>query len=451
MGSFSGFELAVFYNALSQQYMARIGGKCSYRVEVGRDAFGNMQRISNALARIPEELKETQQKLENVQRQLTIAKEEVERPFVKEAELQEKLERLAELNILLNMDEKSPAEAVGLDEEDRKAEDIQDIPERDMEENAEENIEEETSGNSRENNPGISSVVEETGEGRTEEPEELEDLWEDEEGYACETGNGYFSIQETEGGYDYTFYGEDYRVLDGGVYENPSVPIWEAAEDILTGEGLPAEKMVTVDYNWLMEKAEEAGQAQIRKLPLISGHTEPEGALNGLNRAEIEEMALCYAQAQIEEAGLDGDVELLGARVYGSRTREGLYREGSDIDVVVSYAGDIREDAFFNLLHGEDFCMAGIPIDMNPISLEKTGTLEEYLENAEKYLDSREAQLKSGRAEPEASGSMEAGQTLENGERKSVLAVLKERQSAIERRRNRADNPKEYKKRGQEL
>ncbi len=447
VGSFSGFTLAVFYNALSQQYMARIGGKCSYRVEVGRDALGNMQRISNALARIPEELKETKQKLENVQRQLAIAKEEVEKPFVKEAELQEKLERLAELNVLLNMDEKSPAEAVGLDDEDREADDIQDIPERDMEED----IEKKTAGNSRENNPGISPVVEETGEGRTEEPEELEDPWEDEEGYACETGNGYFSIQETEGGYDYTFYGEDYRVLDGGVYENLSVPIWEAAEDILTDEGLSSEKMVTVDYGWLMEKAEEAGQAQIQKLPLISGHTEPEGALNGLSRAEVEEMALCYAQAQIEEAGLDGDVELLGARVYGSRTREGLYREGSDIDVVISYTGDIREDAFFNLLHEEDFGMAGLPVDMNPISLEKTGTLEEYLENTEKYLDSEEARLKSARAGREAPGSMETGQAPESRERRSVLAALKERQSAIEKRENRAENLKEYKKRGQEL
>ncbi len=419
VGSFSGFELAVFYNALSQQYMARIGGKCSYRVEVGRDALGNMQRISNALARIPEELKETQQKLENVQRQLAIAKEEVEKPFVKEAELQEKLERLAELNVLLNMDEKSPA-AVGLDDEDREADDVRDIPERDMEED----IEEKTAGNSRENNPGISPVVEETGEGRTEEPEELEDPWEDEEGYACETGKGYFSIQETEGGYDYTFYGEDYRVLDGGIYENPAVTVREATEDILADEGLSAEKMMTVDYGWLMEKAEEAGHAEIQMLPLISGHTEPEGALNGLSRAEVEETALCYAQAQIEEAGLDGDVELLGARVYGSRTREGLYREESDIDVVISYRGDIREDAFFNLLHGEDFGMAGISVDMNPISLEKTGTLEEYLERAEKYLDSKEAQLKSATAVAEVPGSMETGQAPESRERPTIKSQV---------------------------
>ncbi len=427
VGSFSGFGLAVFYNALSQQYMARIGGKCSYRVEVGRDALGNMQRISNALAKIPEELKETRQKLENVQRQLAIAKEEVERPFVKEAELQEKLERLAELNVLLNMDEKSPAEAVGLDDEDRETEDMQDIPEREMEEN----IIEETAGNSRK--------------------KELEDPWEEEEGYACETENGYFAIQETEGGYDYTFYGEDYRVLDGGIYENPAVPIWEAAEEILTGEGLSAEGMMTVDYGWLMEKAEEAGQTEIQKLPLISGNTEPEKALNGLSRAEVEEMALCYAQAQIEHAGFEEEVKLLGARVYGSRTRDGLYREGSDIDVVISYAGDIREDDFFNLLHGEDFGMAGLLIDMNPISLEKTGTLEEYLENAEKYLDGKEVQLKSARSAPEDPDRMETGQTSENRERKSVLAALKERQSAIEKRENRAENLKEYKKRGQEL
>lgn len=46
---------------------------------------------------------------------------------------------------------------------------------------------------------------------------------------------------------------------------------------------------------------------------------------------------------------------------------------------------------------------------------------------------------------------METGQTSENRERKSVLAALKERQSAIEKRENRAENLKEYKKRGQEL
>lgn len=88
--------------------------------------------------------------------------------------------------------------------------------------------------------------------------------------------------------------------------------------------------------------------------------------------------------------GLSEEVELLGARVYGSRSREGMYQEGSDIDVVVSYSGNLKEDVFFNALHEGDFKMAGIPVDINPISTEKTGTLEEYLEKAEKYLDEKQ-------------------------------------------------------------
>ncbi len=441
VGSVHGFTLTAFFNTLSQQYMVSIGGKCSYRIEISRDALGNMQRISNALAKIPEELEKTRQELENVQRQLAIAKEEVAKPFAKEAELQEKLERLAELNVLLNMDEKSPAEAVGLDEEDRED---GNIPDQD----AEENLEEEAAGDSSEKEPVLPVALEMNGEGQAEEPEEP---WEDEEGYACETENGYFAIQETEGGYDYTFYGKDYRVLDGGVYDNPDVPIWEAAEDILMGEGMQSEEMKTVDYGWLMEETERAGQAEIQKHALISDNTEPEKALNGLSRAEVEEMTLCYVQAQIEDAGLEGEVKLLGARVYGSRTREGLYREDSDIDVVVSYAGDIREDAFFNLLHEGDFSMAGLAVDMNPVSLEKTGTLGEYLENAEKYLDDKETQLKVSRTGLEIAGSMETGETAESGERRSVLAALKEKQEGLKGRKNMEDNLKEYKRRGQEL
>ena len=187
----------------------------------------------------------------------------------------------------------------------------------------------------------------------------------------------------------------------------------------------------------------------------VSGNTGQEAALNGQSRAEIEETVLCYAQAQIEDAGLEGEVELLAARVYGSRTREGLYRENSDIDVVVSYIGDIREDSFFDILNEGGLKIAGLPVDMNPISIEKTGTLGQYLENAEKYLDSREAQLKNARTAPEPAGSRETGQgsrpAVESGERKSVLAALKEKQGGLERQENMADQSKGHKRKGQEL
>lgn len=128
------------------------------------------------------------------------------------------------------------------------------------------------------------------------------------------------------------------------------------------------------------------------ELPLTSGVTEPEKAFGGMSRAEIEETVLCYAQAQLEDMGLAEEVKLNAARVYGSRTRAGLYNNGSDVDVVLSYIGNIREDDFFSALHKAGMAIAGLPLDINPVSTEKTGTLQEYLEQAEKYLDDKELQ-----------------------------------------------------------
>lgn len=128
------------------------------------------------------------------------------------------------------------------------------------------------------------------------------------------------------------------------------------------------------------------------ELPLTSGVTEPEKAFGGMSRAEIEETVLCYAQAQLEDMGLAEEVKLNAARVYGSRTRAGLYNNGSDVDVALSYSGNIREDDFFSALHKAGMAIAGLPLDINPVSTEKTGTLQKYLEQAEKYLDDKELQ-----------------------------------------------------------
>lgn len=171
---------------------------------------------------------------------------------------------------------------------------------------------------------------------------------------AYKTRKGYFSIQTVSNGYDYTIYGKDFREIDGGVYDDPDITISEAIEAILSDGGIQVAACKVMDYEELQEKVEAAAQETLQKaqveekekLPLISDRTDPEPALNGQSRAEIEETVLCYAQAQIDEMGLTGEVELLGARVYGSRSREGLYHEGSDIDVVVSYSGSLGRMLF---------------------------------------------------------------------------------------------------------
>ena len=95
-------------------------------MEVGADPLGNITRINNALEAMPAQLEEAQTKLSNVEHQLETATAEVDKPFQQEAELSEKLERLAELNALLNMDEKGD-DAIGMDDDAAEPEKQQEI------------------------------------------------------------------------------------------------------------------------------------------------------------------------------------------------------------------------------------------------------------------------------------------------------------------------------------
>ena len=117
VGEYQGFSLVSSYDTFYQQYKLTIKGQCSHTIEMGKDASGNILRIQNALGSIEKKLAEAQLKLETLQEQLATAKEEVTRPFAQEEELAVKLERLSELNALLNMDEKGTSETLGMDDE----------------------------------------------------------------------------------------------------------------------------------------------------------------------------------------------------------------------------------------------------------------------------------------------------------------------------------------------
>ena len=108
--------------------------------------------------------------------------------------------------------------------------------------------------------------------------------------------------------------------------------------------------------------------------------------VDGMNGEEIEEMVSYYVQAKIIENNLDAQVE--NVILSGSRCR-GIEKNGSYLDVVVDYKGTVREDDFFNILHEDGFEIAGIVVDINPITEDKTGPLVEYLESAEQFLQEK--------------------------------------------------------------
>lgn len=105
IGEYMGMKMTASFDPFFRKFNVTLKGQLSHTVEVGSDPSGNITRINNALENMTKQMEESVAKLENVQKQLETAKIEVTKPFAHEQELSDKLQRLAELNSLLDMDE----------------------------------------------------------------------------------------------------------------------------------------------------------------------------------------------------------------------------------------------------------------------------------------------------------------------------------------------------------
>ena len=101
---------------------------------------------------------------------------------------------------------------------------------------------------------------------------------------AYEVGERYFAIQRTEEGYDYSFYDEDFRLMDGGVYENDEISIEEAAEELLEDEGWTGER-ICGDYDQLMEKVKEMDEVVMAEIQKSQGEYKPLAKVEELEEA----------------------------------------------------------------------------------------------------------------------------------------------------------------------
>ncbi len=106
LGQYRGFAMELSFDSFSREFKVTLKGALRHPVSLGTDVFGNIQRLDNALAALPEQLTACGEQLENVKTQLNTARIEVDKPFPREDELKTKTARLDELNILLNMDKR---------------------------------------------------------------------------------------------------------------------------------------------------------------------------------------------------------------------------------------------------------------------------------------------------------------------------------------------------------
>ena len=220
----------------------------------------------------------------------------------------------------------------------------------------------------------------------------------------------FVSIQTCTEGYDYSVFDTDYKLIDGGVYDNPDISIHAALKDVLEDFGLSEQdKRIPVDYEELMEKTEAVEREQLNKRiraeapeadsVVADFKAKTEELFNGINgqtQDDIEQTVWAYLQSKIDEYEID--VELVDVVVSGSRCR-GLEKAGSDLDVVVEYKGREHEDDLFNAFNEDGLMIGGVKVDINPITEGKTGTLATYLPGVESYLAEKQAIQKASAVE----------------------------------------------------
>jgi N12 class adenine-specific DNA methylase len=107
LGQFAGFALELAFDTTSREFQCILIGKLRHSVTLGDDALGNIARIDNALSSLEVRCNSCREQLANTQNQMDNAKEEAARPFDKEEELVEKSARLAKLDALLDMNERT--------------------------------------------------------------------------------------------------------------------------------------------------------------------------------------------------------------------------------------------------------------------------------------------------------------------------------------------------------
>lgn len=120
IGTYLGFSMNIKFDSFNRKFVLRLKGTMNHPVEIGSDPVGNIIRLDNVLKTMPDKLAEAKDRLETLTNQLESAKIEVTKPFQQEEELAEKLKRLAELNALLNMDEKG-TDALILEDDEQPA------------------------------------------------------------------------------------------------------------------------------------------------------------------------------------------------------------------------------------------------------------------------------------------------------------------------------------------
>jgi hypothetical protein len=123
LGEYRGFKMEIGFDTLSREFFINLKGKLFHKVPLGQDANGIITRLDNAIEAFEKRKQGCELQLEELHKQVENAKAEIAKPFAREAELEEKCKRLAELNAELNMDKRENEIVDGAEEQSEEERD----------------------------------------------------------------------------------------------------------------------------------------------------------------------------------------------------------------------------------------------------------------------------------------------------------------------------------------
>lgn len=100
---------------------------------------------------------------------------------------------------------------------------------------------------------------------------------------AYEINDGYFHIQTSEDGYDYTLYNKDFTVMDGGIIEVDGYrPVQEVMEEVLAEHGHSISECGVISAEYLQEQSyrAETQRAEAMKEKLAAEKPAPEASIS---------------------------------------------------------------------------------------------------------------------------------------------------------------------------
>ena len=119
IGEYRGFTMEISFDSITRNIRLKLKNKFSYSIDLGTDVNGNITRINNCLENIAKDIPHERDLLDNTYFQLENAKQESQKEFPKEQELQEKLRKLEEINAELKINE-NEHEMLGDEKEEKQ-------------------------------------------------------------------------------------------------------------------------------------------------------------------------------------------------------------------------------------------------------------------------------------------------------------------------------------------